>query len=425
MNTNVIIQVDEDEYLLLNPVTRIADIVDGEIVRGLSRVDTLSEEAVSLLKRHGHLRNDPESELTAYEEYKRTHHELSAAAHYFLIPTYNCTMQCIYCYQGHVRTEKVISAEALQSFFDLTERNPPSGITLYGGEPLQEVTKPVVAQIIQFCETTDCTLSACTNGLDLDQFELEAFTSITVTLDGLAPVQNFRRPSSRDSFSTVVRNIEYTLEKGVPLVISINVDMQNITELPQFADFLIEKGWHENSRVTFELSHIIQPLDKNYPYLLEPVEAATKMVNLFKKHPQLEIFFPSFKEYPLLHIFFEEGRWRPRYWYCGASCSMHFFDPYGYIYPCYMMVGHEHSAIGRYHPRREQFSQEKIWRERSCFSLPQCTTCSFNYFCGGGCCYRQYVKTGSLTEPHCDMIKAAQVYVPFFYSLVKQRGELL
>jgi uncharacterized protein len=326
-----------------------------------------------------------------------------------------------------LRTEKkLISKKALAQFFNVVENNPPKRVTLYGGEPLQKMTKPVVDPIIDFCTSMGYNLFACTNGLSLQEFSLEAFSRITVTLDGLSPVQNVRRPAvSKESFKTVVKNIEYTINMGVPLTLSINVDSQNMDELPQFADFLISKGWHNNANVAFELSHIMQSLDKEYS-IVEPLEAAIKMVNLYKEYPQMEIFLPSLKELtPLLQVFFKGQEWRPKYWYCGANCYMQFYDPYGYIYPCYMVIGRPQFAIGKYYPAQEWFPHKEVWRERNCFTLPQCRECSFSYFCGGGCLYRQYIRTHSLTGAYCDLLKAAVSYVPFLYNLVKQRGERL
>lgn len=431
VSKNVVIQVGKDEFLLYNPMTKVVDIIDEEVAAGLSNLSSLPEDAVSLLKRHGHITDEPESERerSAYHEYQEAYTRLSAAVHYYVIPTYNCNMRCIYCYQKDLRTEKkVISQKMLESFFKVAENNPPRMITLYGGEPLQKMTIPAVASLIRFCQKMDYNLSVCTNGLELKEVApVEAFSHITVTLDGLAPVHNFRRPSPRkESFTSVVEAVEYVIKKDVPVTLSINADLHNIDNLPEFADFLISKGWHTNPNVSFELSHIIPPLDKDYPYMVEPLEAARKMVELYRKYPHMEMFLSSLKESsPLLSVFFKETEWNPKYWYCGANCYMHFYDPYGYIYPCYMVVGQTPFAIGRYHPQKEWFPHKKVWRERNCFTIPECRECVFSYFCGGGCCYRQYVRTGSLSGPYCDQLKAAEVYVPFLYNLVTQRGERL
>ena len=104
-----------------------------------------------------------------------------------------------------------------------------------------------------------------------------------VTLDGVGPVQTERRPAvTGDSFFSVVKNIESVIEADIPLTISVNADSHNIKQLPALADFIIAKGWHSLPQVTIVVSHIIQSLDKSYPHILEPIEAAQTMVELHR-----------------------------------------------------------------------------------------------------------------------------------------------
>lgn len=70
----------------------------------------------------------------------------------------------------------------------------------------------------------------------------------------------------------------------------------------------------------------------------------------------------------------------------------------------------------------EYFPSVKIWREQSYFSIPQCRACDFSYFCGGGCAYRQYLRTGSFSDPYCDCLEGiVEFYVPFLYRKVKEK----
>ncbi|MBU7000450.1 MAG: radical SAM protein [Theionarchaea archaeon] len=427
---NPVIQVGEDEFLLYNPLTKVVDVVDSEVVTGL-RTGPLPPDMREYLKRHGHLTDNEDEEALLKQECQKSYARFAASSAYYLIPTYNCNMRCIYCYEKDLRREsKVMSSRTVNQVFTIVEEREGDTVILYGGEPFQVATTSVVEQIAKLSKETGCSLSACTNGLELLDFEplFDYFSEIMVTLDGVEPVQNFRRPSVKGpSFATVVRSIEGVIEAGIPVTISVNADAQNVESLPELADFFMEKGWHDLPSVHITVSHIMQSLDKTYPYILEPNDAAQKMVELYREHPSMELFLESIKgSNPLVNVFFRGEEWRPRYWYCGANCYMLFFDPYNYIYPCYMVVGRPSFAVGRFSDTIEEFPSMAAWRERTCFTIPQCRECVYNCFCGGGCAYRQYLRSGALTDPNCDTMEALTTwYVPFLYEKVKERGERL
>lgn len=428
---NPAIQVGEDEFLLYNPLTKIVDVVDRDVMDQLSDPETLPEDILNLLKRHGHITDTSESEgeNIAFEEYRAAYAHFSAQTQSYLIPTYSCNMRCTYCYEKDLRTEhRIMDSRMLDSFFEAVHASSSKDIILYGGEPLQKVTQPIVEQAVTRCEDMGYNLAVCTNGLELARFThiLDTFSTIMITLDGIEPVQNTRRPKpgKKDSFTAVVEAIEYVTERGIPLIISVNADAHNMDSLPALADFFISKGWHKEKNTEIMVSHIMQSLDKKYSHIAEPREAARKMVELYRTFPQMEIFLPSIKgSNPLVSVFFEGEEWRPKYWYCGANCYMFFYDPYGFIYTCYMVIGRQQFAAGTYYETLEFFPSLKTWRGRNCFSIPQCRECSFRYVCGGGCAYRQYLRTGSFSDPYCDVVEGlAESYVPFLYERMKEKG---
>ncbi|MBU7013935.1 MAG: radical SAM protein [Theionarchaea archaeon] len=431
MKRTPVIHVGEDEFLLYNPVSKVVDVVDSDVVTALES-GTLPPDMREYLERHGHLTmSDDEAEAWLKEECYRSHATLADSPAYYIIPTYNCNMRCIYCYEKDLRREpKIMSSRTVEQVFSLVESRLVDTIILYGGEPFQKGTKPVIEQIARLSRETGCRLSACTNGLELLDSEplFDYFSEIIVTLDGVEPVQNFRRPSvGGPSFSTVIRSIERVIETGTPVTISVNADAQNVESLPELADFFIEKGWHTHPSVHIAVSHILQPLDRTYPYMLEPKDAAQKMVELHQNYPSMELFQESFKGLnPLVNVFFKGEEWRPRYWYCRANCYMLLFDPYNYLYPCYMVVGRPSFAVGRFSDTIEESPSMAAWRERTCFTIPQCRECALGCFCGGGCAYRQYRRSGSFSDPYCDTVEALiTYYVPFLYEKVKERGDRL
>ena len=69
-----------------------------------------------------------------------------------------------------------------------------------------------------------------------------------MTLDGTEAVHNKRRflKGGDGTFDKIVRGIDACLENQIPVNLRMVADKENIDNLPEFAQFAIDKGWTKN-----------------------------------------------------------------------------------------------------------------------------------------------------------------------------------
>jgi radical SAM protein with 4Fe4S-binding SPASM domain len=97
----------------------------------------------------------------------------------------------------------------------------------------------------------------------------------------------------------------------------------------------------------------------------------------------------------------------PAFYHCEANIDLTCFDQDGHLYACYETIGDPKFAVGRFWPEisidQAHLSQ---YRDRSAFSMDECTDCAMSPVCGGGCEVRGYKKTGAYMHPYCDDLHA-------------------
>ena len=139
------------------------------------------------------------------------------------------------------------------------------------------------------------------------------------------------------------------------------------------------------------------------------------------------------------------------FYHCEAQTHLFAFGSDGLLYTCYEAGGDPSLAVGRYFPSEDSLAQGggcrtsghgpgghgpvpitltpkrpddqavslaeemfpaggaavdrahlRQYRERTAFSIPQCSVCSLSPICGGGCQVRGIKKNGAYEFPYCD-----------------------
>ena len=102
----------------------------------------------------------------------------------------------------------------------------------------------------------------------------------------------------------------------------------------------------------------------------------------------------------------------PMFFHCEANIDLTCFDQDGRLYACYEAIGDQAMSVGRFWPEvaidRDHLSQ---YRDRSAFTMEQCSDCSVSPICGGGCEVRGSKRTGSYSLPYCDDLHAETAMV--------------
>jgi uncharacterized protein len=185
------------------------------------------------------------------------------------------------------------------------------------------------------------------------------------------------------------------------------IDKENIDNLPEFAQFAIEKGWTKNPLFktqigrNYELHHCQSATDK----LFDRISLYEKIYDLVKDNPHvLQFFKPA---YSVAKFLYENGELPdPLFDSCPACKTEWAFDYTGKIYPCTATVGKVDESVGTFFPfikRNTDIIDQ--WESRDVISIPECKECSIQLVCGGGCASVAKNKTGSICSSDCRPVK--------------------
>lgn len=417
---NIIVKIDNSkkpEYAILNPISGSFDLMDDreyDLLQKISRGQNPDNDFASYLLERGYAYKSEEEQNKAinkaYEEFKRE--VAQSQVQLMLVPTYGCNMACIYCYQGKgkdpssqdvsLRPEHLISKETVDAFFDYARANFRKGpqkpfITLFGGEPL--VNSPAQREIIRYivgkCTEEDYELAAVTNGYDfmeyIDILKKARIKEVQFTLDGSKDVHDSRRATAnkKGTFDRVIAGIQAAVTNKMPVNLRSVVDMENIGDIINLAEFLDEKGWLDLPPELFKTQ-----IGRNYElfdcyakpqHLMTQVELWGEFAALSKEYPVLSKFHrPDFKG--IRHLVDTGEMYMASFDTCPACKTEWVFDLYGNIYGCTASCGREEYLLGSFAPEIRLYEEKiKSWQTRDVKSIPKCRDCKYDAICGGGC----------------------------------------
>ncbi|MFQ3580197.1 MAG: radical SAM protein [Bacteroidales bacterium] len=407
---------DTDNYYIINFLTGNADIVTKQEAEAIEN-GVYDKE---MLKEKGYIMSSEEEKILVTKRYldfidSRETDEVQL----FFVPWYDCNFTCSYCYQDQYNINGLLpTKELIDAFFLYIEKEfkkRRTYITMFGGEPLLlgAKHKEVVTYLLQQATHREIDVAIVTNGFTVKDY-ISILTSsqireIQITLDGTETVHNARRFSNgnRGTFKEIVEGIDLLLQKSIPVNLRMVVDKENINDLPDFAQFCIDKGWTSNINFktqigrNYELHHCQSTTSK----LFTRLELYSELYNLIKQHPHiLEFHKPAFS---IAKFLFEQGELpEPLFDSCPGTKTEWAFDSSGNIYSCTATVGKKGEELGTFYPtitKNTEIIQQ--WQNRDVLSIPECKQCSLRLACGGGCGSLAKNYNGSIISPNCRPVK--------------------
>ncbi len=274
---------DSDKYYIVNLLSGHADLVEPDEAFRLNRIKSSSEETdcAQDLCDKGYLTDAEKENRTFRNKYldfidNRDQDEVQL----FFILNYTCNFNCDYCYQDqYTNPVNQAGTEIIDAFFSYIQRkfsDRKKYITVFGGEPL--LSSPVQKKKITYLleKANEAKLDVCfvTNGYTLEDYieilKTCRIREIQVTIDGTENIHNKRRPlkGGGKTFERIVRGVDTCLENNMPINLRMVIDKENIENLPDFAQFAIDKGWTSNPLFktqigrNYELHHCQSTPDK-------------------------------------------------------------------------------------------------------------------------------------------------------------------
>lgn len=432
---------ESDKTIMLQGYRGTVDVVPNEVAKLMmasakqekKELLDLGPETLQQLRARGYLTDlSHEEEHELFKRIARAIHNTTRRTHFapLIIPTYSCNLRCFYCYQDHLHNEnndlyqigrtRLISAAMIEAAFEAIDRlrppdarNIPVSLGLYGGEPFLAESRPVIEEILRRARAQGYKVGAITNASELrayyDLLGPGGISSMQITLDGVRKSHDCRRICADGSgtYEVITRNITEALKRGVSIALRINVDRDNIGELPELTKNFVEYGWtnFKNFRA--------------YCAPLHSYEVARFTSNLTQA--QLADCLEEMKDslsYPLASTqkrgqagtfaqFFDQSTQGPgpfRTGVCSAVFGMYIFDPYGDIYACWDEAGNKDHRVGVYGKGYVELKQDRLagWLDRSVAEVDQCSKCAYALVCGGGCAYLAAEEKGTYYASYCD-----------------------
>lgn len=406
---NIIVKLrDGHDYAIFNPLSGSFDVMDEHERLSLEKIGSgaaVDPEFSDYLLERGYVYRSAEDEQNAVAKANEAFLKETADSQVqlMLIPTYGCNLACVYCYEhGVVAEHKVITREAVDAFFDYARKNFSDYkikpyITLFGGEPLvnSPAQRAIIDYIIDRCAEEGYEVAAVTNGYDFPDFvdilKKAHVKEMQFTLDGCRDIHDQRRATAngKGTFDKVIAGMAAAVEAGFPVNLRTVVDLENIEDLVNLAEYLDSKGWLDLPPARFKTQ-----IGRNYElfscyskpqYLMSQVQLWAEYAKLSKLYPILAKFHrPDF--YAIRHLVDTGELPIASFDTCPACKTEWVFDLNGEIYGCTASCGRQEYLLGTYYPE-VRLNQERIsrWQSRSVQTIDKCRDCKYDVICGGGC----------------------------------------
>jgi uncharacterized protein len=361
-------------------------------------------------------------------------HARGAPPDYILMLTYDCNLRCFYCFQDHMRSDpgfahllRRMTIPMADRIFDAMPQiearhgiAPGSGfarpITLYGGEPLLAENRDLVEHILARAHaggTPDVT--AVSNATELDAYAdllgPGAIGKLQITLDGVPREHDRRRvyADGRGSWARIESNITLALERGALVSVRMNIDRNNIGDLPELAAIFARRGWagHPAFRAYVTPVHAASSKTERAA-TFSSWELDQELTARRAADPGLNVITRGYDDDLLGQaraIFDDGGQMGGKATFCGAHSGMYVIDRFGDMYACWERTGNDKVRIGRILPdatvELDQLNHG-LWRSRTVTSNRACAQCRYALYCGGGCAVLAQGRRGRIDANYCD-----------------------
>lgn len=401
-----------------------------------------SDETVQLLRRRGYLTEmtrEQEEHLFSHIVTRLHERDLDQPPSYIFMPTYDCNLRCAYCFQDSMRTDaarhhllrsmqpeivdRIVQAlPAIEANHGPRPDAPqPRDVGLFGGEPLLAANRPVIEHLMQRMRGIgEARFWAVTNATELEAYRgilgPSGIASLQVTLDGPPREHDRRRiyPDGAGSFERIARNIAMALAEEVAVSVRVNLDRNNVEDLPELAEEIVARGWHHAPRFSAYAAPITAQNDKTDARgTMSTWELDRALVDLRTRHPAVAVIDrPDDRiKYDARRLFLSGANvpFELRSSFCSAHHRMYIFDAFGDIYACWERTGDARVRIGTIRADGSvemSHGMTREWRSRTVASNPVCRRCRYALRCGGGCAILALGKTGEFHSNFCDGFQA-------------------
>lgn len=210
---------------------------------------------------------------------------------YTIYTTTNCNARCFYCFEKGTNMINMTTetADDVIKYIDRTSGNQPLELSWFGGEPM--VNTKVIDYICDYYKENnrDFYSTMVTNAYLLNEDNVNRALDkwnlkwVLITVDGYKEDYNKIKAyanGDEDSFSVVMDNINYMLDKGIEVVITVRANGSNEESIMHLIDYLADRfPSYSNLKVNCQLIHV-----KSAGKYIEDAENLDKKMNVAQKN---------------------------------------------------------------------------------------------------------------------------------------------
>ena len=311
--------------------------------------------------------------------------------HLTLAPTMDCCFKCHYCFEKYKEknymTESVMSS-IIKYISGLSELKSIR-LTWFGGEPLMAVPQMDMFYTMfkDVWGEKNFSSNIITTGYHINERVIEVLkkiqvSSMQITLDGLKDSHNKVKFLNEcpNVFDKVIENIDLISEKApeISIIIRVNLTKANMSEYVPLYKMVVNrfKGRNVSIAPAFVLDRgITNDNSDDDDIFFTPLQESDFILNLAASNID-----SPFIRYP--KPFFSE---------CAIRNDMAIsFDPEGYAYKCWEIIGNKEYAIGKLNEDGRLYDVNLKELNRQLYGAdplddPKCMQCKYLPICCGGC----------------------------------------
>jgi uncharacterized protein len=409
-------------------------LADGDLTQlSLERLRYLLELSILTIR-------SPEEEQRAFaqELLGRGQRAQDTPPHVYLMPSYDCNLKCVYCFQHELRrttpsvtmSETVVLA-ALDFVETVFEDRSWRSVTLYGGEALSPNNRAIVEFLCDAARQRGIRLMASTHAWNLDQYEHllgpHGIEALHVTVDGPADTHDRLRigPGGAPTFHTIMKHIQLALDCGTRVRMRVNVNEKVLDQLGALRDSLEANGLLANPRFGAYVAPMFDTkahVERGSAALARSLVSEASLAARLGGSTRLAAAFcgypPIYDKIAAMVYGLEPP---PSSGHCCYGTRTIVLDPRGDVYPCVFLAGESEFAQGSYLRRTPGQDGSRAWVDegtRRCGG----TNCKFALYCGAGSPYDSFARGGSTRAPSCDCRDFEQTLAGYAAAAYRRRA---
>ncbi len=346
-----------------------------------------------------------------------------------IVPTLNCNLACLYCYQEHDKSKMSIETvdKIAVEIESMLQRLKPDSLEIdwYGGEPLlaARIIEYLSAKLIPIADkfnvpySATVTTNATLINVKLIKLLMDAkVEELQITLDGPPSIHNVNRPYSngKDSFNEVLSGIKEALDY-FDINLRINVNKDTVDDSFELLNILKEKGLFNKSKELRPYIAMIGPLSYTCSHTAKNTMSLEKFFShVLKFQKEVIKLAPNCDIKRILEFPKVLNR------ACGAQ-SQHSMciHPTGKIFKCGLEV-HDLNLGGDFiWEDYQSHTNYKKWMEVNPLEIEECADCKFLPICMGGCAKYNF-KEGDFYEKESCLF-----WANYLKQIIKQYVEVV